>query len=29
MSLPTKIVAQAVLDDYLDTYREYLPQFWR
>jgi alpha-galactosidase len=21
-------VAQQILDDYLDTYREYLPQFW-
>jgi alpha-galactosidase len=21
-------VAQRILDDYLETYREYLPQFW-
>ncbi len=22
-------VAQQILDDYLDCYRDYLPQFWR
>ena len=22
-------VAQSILDDYLDTYREHLPQFWQ
>jgi len=22
-------VAQRILDDYLTTYREYLPQFWK
>ncbi len=22
-------IAQHILDDYLETYREYLPQFWQ
>lgn len=32
MTLPTKITdigtARKILDDYLTSYKEYLPQFW-